>query len=55
MMLLAHKVAMTYGAGGPIGGVVAAAFAQEGARVYLAGRTAPPLDQVATAIREAGG
>jgi NAD(P)-dependent dehydrogenase (short-subunit alcohol dehydrogenase family) len=55
MMLLAHKVAMIYGAGGPIGGAVAAAFAQEGARVYLAGRTAPPLDRVATAIRAAGG
>jgi 3-oxoacyl-[acyl-carrier protein] reductase len=51
-MLLAHKVAMNYGAGGPIGGAVAAAFAQEGARVYLAGRTAPPLDRVATAMRK---
>jgi NAD(P)-dependent dehydrogenase (short-subunit alcohol dehydrogenase family) len=32
-MLLAHKVALIYGAGGPIGGAVAAPFAHEGARL----------------------
>ncbi len=38
-MLLENKVAVIYGAGGPIGGAVARAFAREGARVFLAGRT----------------
>ncbi|MEV8022451.1 hypothetical protein AB0O76_40400 [Streptomyces sp. NPDC086554] len=35
-----NKVAVLYGAGGPIGGAVARAFAREGARVHIAGRTA---------------
>ena len=34
-MLLENKVAVIYGAGGPIGGAVARAFAREGARVFL--------------------
>jgi NAD(P)-dependent dehydrogenase (short-subunit alcohol dehydrogenase family) len=38
-MLLEHKVAVIYGGGGPIGGAVARAFAGEGARVFLIGRT----------------
>jgi len=46
-MLLENKVAIIYGAGGPIGGAVARAFAREGARVFLAGRTRPKLDAVA--------
>jgi len=50
-MLLEHKVAVIYGAGGPIGGAVARAFAREGARVFLAGRTKAKLDTVADAIR----
>jgi 3-oxoacyl-[acyl-carrier protein] reductase len=54
-MLLERKVAVIYGAGGPIGGAVACAFAREGARVYLAGRTAAKLDDVADAIRSSGG
>jgi NAD(P)-dependent dehydrogenase (short-subunit alcohol dehydrogenase family) len=41
-MLLEQKTAVIYGAGGAIGGAVARAFAREGARVYLAGRTRPP-------------
>ncbi len=53
-MLLQGKVAVIYGAG-PIGGAVARAFAGEGARVYLAGRTQAKLDAVADAIRAAGG
>jgi NAD(P)-dependent dehydrogenase (short-subunit alcohol dehydrogenase family) len=44
-----------YGGGGAIGGAVARAFAREGARVHLAGRTAGPLDAVAESIRAAGG
>src|SRR6266498_1986637 len=54
-MLLEHKVAVIYGAGGPIGGAVARAFAGAGARVFLAGRTKAKLDTVADAIRATGG
>ena len=54
-MLLENKVAVIYGAGGPIGGAVARAFAREGARVFLAGRTQAKLDTVADDIRSNGG
>jgi len=54
-MLLDHKVAVIYGAGGSIGGAVARAFAREGAQVFLAGRTQAKLDTVAEAIRANGG
>lgn len=54
-MLLENKVAVIYGAGGPIGGAVARAFAREGARVFLAGRTQANLDKVADEIRAKGG
>jgi 3-oxoacyl-[acyl-carrier protein] reductase len=54
-MLLENKVAIIYGAGGPIGGAVARAFAHQGARVFLAGRTRARLEQVADVIRTAGG
>jgi len=37
-MMLKDKVAVVYGAGGSIGGAVARAFADEGARVFLTGR-----------------
>lgn len=46
-MLLEDRNAVIYGAGGAIGGPVAAAFAREGARVHLAGRTQAPLDALA--------
>jgi len=46
-MLLASKNAVVYGAGGSMGGAVARAFAREGARVILAGRTLAKLDRVA--------
>ena len=49
-MLLANKTAVVYGAGGAIGSAVSRAYAREGARVFLAGRTAAPLDRVASAI-----
>jgi 3-oxoacyl-[acyl-carrier protein] reductase len=48
-MLLEQKTAVIYGAGGAIGGAVARAFAREGARVFLAGRTRAPLQAVAEA------
>jgi 3-oxoacyl-[acyl-carrier protein] reductase len=54
-MLLARKNAVVYGAGGSVGGAVARAFAREGARVHLAGRTPATLDHLAAAIRAAGG
>ncbi len=54
-MLLKDKKAVIYGAGGAIGGAVARAFAREGARVFLAGRTLATLDRVAEEIRSAGG
>jgi NAD(P)-dependent dehydrogenase (short-subunit alcohol dehydrogenase family) len=54
-VLLEGKNAVVYGGGGAIGGAVATAFAREGARVHLAGRTRSSLDAVAARIREAGG
>jgi NAD(P)-dependent dehydrogenase (short-subunit alcohol dehydrogenase family) len=54
-MLLENKNAIVYGAGGGIGGGVARTFAQEGARVFLAGRTRKTLEAVAADIKSAGG
>jgi 3-oxoacyl-[acyl-carrier protein] reductase len=54
-MLLEGKRAVIYGGGGSIGGAVARAFAREGAKVFLAGRTPATLEEVAKTIREAGG
>nr|WP_052762570.1 SDR family NAD(P)-dependent oxidoreductase [Jiangella alkaliphila] len=54
-MLLENKNAVIYGAGGAIGGAVARAFAREGARVFLAGRTLASLEPVAEEIAAAGG
>jgi 3-oxoacyl-[acyl-carrier protein] reductase len=54
-VLLEDKNAVVYGGGGRVGGAVARAFAREGARVFLAGRTLAPLDKVAGEISSAGG
>jgi 3-oxoacyl-[acyl-carrier protein] reductase len=54
-VLLADKSAVIYGGGGMIGGAVARAFAREGARVFLAGRTMDKLETVAEDIRSSGG
>jgi 3-oxoacyl-[acyl-carrier protein] reductase len=54
-MLLENKTAIVYGAAGSIGGAVARAYAREGARVFLAGRTLATLEQVAADIRARGG
>ncbi|MCO5999055.1 SDR family NAD(P)-dependent oxidoreductase [Actinoallomurus rhizosphaericola] len=54
-MLLGDKNAIVYGASGAIGGAVAQAFAKEGARVFLAGRTRAALETVAEKIRTSGG
>jgi NAD(P)-dependent dehydrogenase (short-subunit alcohol dehydrogenase family) len=54
-MLLDGRNAVIYGAGGSIGGAAARAFAREGAKVFLAGRTRSTLDRLAEEIRAAGG
>src|SRR6516162_8043518 len=55
MMMLDNKVAVIYGAGGAIGGAVARAFAREGARCFLTGRSLDKVDAIATDIRRSGG
>lgn len=54
-MLLIDKTAIVYGAGGAIGGAITRAFAREGAKVFLAGRSLAKLAQVADDIRAKGG
>jgi 3-oxoacyl-[acyl-carrier protein] reductase len=54
-VLLEKKNAVIYGGAGSVGGAVARAFAREGARVFLAGRTLGTLDAVAEEISAAGG
>lgn len=54
-MRLESKTAVIYGASGGIGAAVARAFAGEGARVFLTGRSPAKLEPVAKAIRAAGG
>ena len=54
-MMLDGKHAVIYGAAGPIGAAVAHAFAREGARVSLAGRTREKLDSLAREIAAASG
>ncbi len=54
-MLLKNKVAVIYGAGGAIGGAVARAFANEGAKVFLTGRLLAPVEAIAKDIVSAGG
>lgn len=48
--MLKDKVAVIYGAGGAIGGAVARAFANEGARLFLTGRHLAPVEAVAKEI-----
>ncbi|WP_410594429.1 SDR family NAD(P)-dependent oxidoreductase [Amycolatopsis sp. lyj-23] len=55
MSLLDGKNAIVYGAAGRIGTAVATAFAGEGARVFVAGRTRSRLAELAGGIRAAGG
>ncbi|MDO0939008.1 SDR family oxidoreductase [Streptomyces sp. DG2A-72] len=53
-MLLERKNAIVYGAGGAVGSAVAQAFAAEGARVFLTGRTSGALEVIADEIRASG-
>ena len=54
-LLLERKNAVIYGGAGSVGAAVARAFAREGARVFLAGRTRATLDQVAEELSGSGG
>jgi NAD(P)-dependent dehydrogenase (short-subunit alcohol dehydrogenase family) len=54
-MVLKNKNAVIYGAGGAIGSAIARRFAQEGARVFLTGRTLPIIEAIAKDIAFAGG
>jgi NAD(P)-dependent dehydrogenase (short-subunit alcohol dehydrogenase family) len=54
-MMLEDKVAVIYGAGGAIGGAVARAFAADGAKLFLTGRSRAPVEVVARDIVSAGG
>jgi NAD(P)-dependent dehydrogenase (short-subunit alcohol dehydrogenase family) len=47
MTTLAGKNAVIYGGGGSLGSAIGAAFAREGARVHLAGRTRATLERAA--------
>lgn len=49
------RCAVIHGGGGAIGGAVARAFAAEGARVFITGRTRARLDAVAKDITASGG
>lgn len=54
-MKLADKNAIIYGGGGAIGGAVARLFAEQGAKVFLAGRSLNKMERVAADIRKSGG
>src|SRR5215475_9441826 len=54
-MMLKDKVAVIYGAGGDVGGAVARAFAREGAKLFLSGRTLRKVEAVAADVGGHGG
>jgi NAD(P)-dependent dehydrogenase (short-subunit alcohol dehydrogenase family) len=54
-MMLKGKVVVIYGAGGAVGGAVAHAFASEGAKLFLTGRSLAPVEIVAKHVVAAGG
>ncbi len=54
MKRLENKVAVIYG-DGTIGGAIAKAFAREGAKVFLTGRTTKKLEAIAEEIKSNGG
>jgi 3-oxoacyl-[acyl-carrier protein] reductase len=54
-MLLRGQTAIVYGGSGAIGGAAAAAFAREGAKVFLVGRTLQKLEAGAQEILRRGG
>lgn len=54
-MILQNKNAVIYGAGGSIGGAVAKAFADAGAKVFLTGHNLGPVQKLADEIIASGG
>ncbi|HYQ04793.1 MAG TPA: SDR family oxidoreductase [Polyangiaceae bacterium] len=54
-MMLTGKNALVYGAAGGIGSAVARAFAREGAKLFLSGRTLPGVKSLASEIVGRGG
>jgi NAD(P)-dependent dehydrogenase (short-subunit alcohol dehydrogenase family) len=54
-MMLTNKVAVVYGGGGQIGGAIARAFANEGAKVFVTGRRLAPIEAVVDEILSSGG
>lgn len=54
-MMLEDRTAVIYGAGGDVGGAVARAFAREGAKLFLCGRSRGKVDAVAADIVRHGG
>ncbi len=54
-MLLKNRNAIIYGAGGAVGSTIARAYAREGARLVLVGRTLAKVDAVARDIISDGG
>ena len=54
-MILRNKNAIIYGAGGSLGGAVAKAFAEAGAKVFLTGRNISSVQKVANEILNSGG
>jgi 3-oxoacyl-[acyl-carrier protein] reductase len=54
-MLLSGKAAIVYGGDEAAGSALASAFAREGARVFLTGRSQRGLAEVAAAVRGTGG
>jgi len=54
MKKLENKIAVVYG-DGTVGGAIAKAFAREGARVFLTGRTLTKIDAIANQILSGGG
>ncbi len=54
MKRLENKVAVIY-ADGTVGGAISKSFAQEGAKVFLTGRTLEKLDAIANEIKSNGG
>src|SRR4051812_49099649 len=55
MFSLANKTAFITGAGSGIGRAIAVAFAQQGARVWIADINVPSANETVGAIRAAGG
>jgi NAD(P)-dependent dehydrogenase (short-subunit alcohol dehydrogenase family) len=54
-MMLKDKVAVIYGAGGDVSGAVARAFAREGAKLFLSGRSLRKVEAVVAEISRSGG